>query len=134
MLPNVRLRAHVACLMVVQVIVVCAVVFLLPSNRFVSVSHNVSHRQVIVMFASFGFSVFVHVGAIFCESRHDFGLDCFVFIAGDACRFHFKCWWPQSLYIGVVGVVVVVSLLLSLSIVHSYLLVTGTLFQVCNAG
>ena len=57
------------------------------------------------------------------------------------CRFHFKMFvLVVSIFVfGVVGVVgVVVPSLLSLSIVYSYLLVTGTVFfkqiQVCNAG
>ena len=88
--------------------------------------------------------VFVSVGAIFCESRHGFGLYGFftcVISWRRVRRFHFKMLGlVVSIFVcGVVGVVcVVVSSLLSLSIVYSYLLVTGTVFlkqiQIGNAG
>ena len=85
---------------------------------------------------------FVIVGAIFC---HGLGLYvlalCKCCCLRRVCRFHFKMLVLLiSIFVfGVVGVVVVVvSWLLSLSIVYSYLLVTGTVFlkqvQVCNAG
>ena len=91
--------------------------------------------------------VFVYVGAIFCETEHGFGLSCVLFFVTRViflirvCRVRFRMLvLLVSIFVfGVVGVVgVVAPSFLSLSIVYSYLLVTGTAFlkqiQVCNAG
>ena len=83
-------------------IVLCVVVFSLPSYRVVTVLHVVSrcYSGYVHACPCSVVVVFVFVGAIFCESGNGFGLSCFSVSHGKCycwmcvCS-ECSCWWCQ---------------------------------------
>ena len=127
--------------------VLCVVVFSLQSNCFVTVLHVVSHCcpgycnacQFLCMLSLLLLvPSFVDLGMALCSIASCFFYKCYRWRR--VCRSHFRILvLVVSIFVfGVVGAVVVVSLLLLLSIVCVHLLVTGTVFlnqiQVCYVG
>ena len=94
--------------------------------------------QVIVILVTFVFLVFDYDGCIYCEFVRGLGFYCFLRVIyfckcrRRVCRSQFKLLVSEvSIFVfGVVGVVLVVVFLFlsSVSVVHSYLWVTGMIF------
>ena len=124
---------------VFALIVLCVCVF--RSQGFVLLKCFVVFRavaQVIVMRITFVFLVFGYDGCIDCEFVRGLGSYCFLSVFDfckcrrRVCRSQFKLLVSEvSIFVfGVVGVVLVVVFLFlsSVSVVHSYLWVTGMIF------